>query len=323
MINPLVSVVIPLYNSEKTIEKTIQSVLNQSYFNVEIIVIENGSTDNSYNKVLKYVDANDLKLTSSSIKSASHSRNLGFNISKGDYILFLDSDDILGVNYIENHIQYLKLVDFDSSIITIGFFDFIQREVVSLNVNDHFLSENRKELLNNLFLSHNDFMLQTSCFLVPRNFCEKYKWKNYLTLDDDGDFIFCILSHFDKIKILRNNRFHYRMKTETITLSKTRNKRALLSALICQENKFILAKDIAQFEKNQLIRNQIKIVKDFYFHNGKLGFLGLRLLFRKYSKEEINKLVFDKYDFLNRIIWNLKWLNIFFLFNSFFKKNVK
>lgn len=97
------SIVIPLYNKASFIENTIKSVLNQSFLNYEIIVINDGSTDESEEKVLELKDPR-IQLFTQKNQGASVARNLGIEKSKFDYIAFLDADDL----WLENHLETLK-----------------------------------------------------------------------------------------------------------------------------------------------------------------------------------------------------------------------
>ena len=90
--NPLVSVVIPTYNREKYIGQTVESVLNQTYSNFEVIVVDDGSTDGTKKALLKY--ASRLKYIFQSNSERGASRNKGLKESKGEFIAFLDSDDL-------------------------------------------------------------------------------------------------------------------------------------------------------------------------------------------------------------------------------------
>lgn len=93
----MISVVIPCYNLERYIEKTIKSIVNQSYKEWEIIIVDDGSTDKSYNVCSNYVKMypNKVKLISQENQGVSVARNTGLIESKGEYICFLDGDDFL------------------------------------------------------------------------------------------------------------------------------------------------------------------------------------------------------------------------------------
>lgn len=103
-----VSIIIPLYNSEQSIRPAIESCINQTYQNIEIIVIDDGSSDNSKQKIEEYILSNKIKYFYQSNKERSAARNHGLDVATGDYINFLDSDDLLHHNKIEKQLRYLE-----------------------------------------------------------------------------------------------------------------------------------------------------------------------------------------------------------------------
>ena len=93
---PIISVIIPIYNSEKYLDKCIQSVINQSVKNIEIICVNDGSTDSSSLIVQKYLTQDDrVKLINKPNGGLSSARNTGIGFSNGDYLMFVDADDEL------------------------------------------------------------------------------------------------------------------------------------------------------------------------------------------------------------------------------------
>ena len=92
--NPLVSILIPAYNSEKWIRSTIKSALDQTWSNKEIIIVDDGSIDNTY-KIAKEYESENVKVFTQKNSGACVARNLAFSYSKGDFIQWLDADDIL------------------------------------------------------------------------------------------------------------------------------------------------------------------------------------------------------------------------------------
>lgn len=103
--NPLVSVIIPAYNAGKYIEMAVRSVLNQSYTNIELIVVNDGSTDSTLDVLSQFSDIN---IISTPNKGVSHARNVGIDASNGEYISFLDADDELEHNAIEILVKSIK-----------------------------------------------------------------------------------------------------------------------------------------------------------------------------------------------------------------------
>lgn len=108
--NPLVSVIIPVYNVKPFLEKSINSVVKQSYINLEIIVIDDGSNDGSSELLDKYINNNSKPILLKHIKNKglSNARNTGINLATGDYLLFLDGDDWLDKSAIQNLINIIQ-----------------------------------------------------------------------------------------------------------------------------------------------------------------------------------------------------------------------
>lgn len=104
---PDVSIVIPCYNSERFVSETVLSALNQSYQNIEIIFVDDGSTDDSAKIVSGFNDPR-ITILKKNNTGVSDSRNCGFNNSTGEYVLFLDADDIISPDFLEKRIQHLK-----------------------------------------------------------------------------------------------------------------------------------------------------------------------------------------------------------------------
>ena len=98
-----ISFIIPIYNSEKYIEKCIRSIIDQKYKEIEIICINDGSTDNS-EVIIKKIQKNDSRiiLISKPNGGVSSSRNIGIENASGDYVMFIDSDDYLENSYLYN-----------------------------------------------------------------------------------------------------------------------------------------------------------------------------------------------------------------------------
>jgi len=107
--NELISIVIPIYNSQDKIEKCLNSIVNQSYKNLEIILINDGSTDNSEEicKIFKEKDSRIIYIKKKN-SGAADTRNQGIKISNGKYIIFIDSDDYISNDYIEKMYNTMK-----------------------------------------------------------------------------------------------------------------------------------------------------------------------------------------------------------------------
>ena len=108
--NSLVSVVIPLYNKESYIIQTLQSVLNQTYSNLECIIVDDGSTDKSVEITSRFISDNKLSwsLITQVNSGQTQARNRGIHEARGEYIAFLDSDDLWPVDKIELQVEAIE-----------------------------------------------------------------------------------------------------------------------------------------------------------------------------------------------------------------------
>lgn len=107
-----VSVIVPMHNSEKYIEECIKSILNQTYKNIEIIVIDDNSTDKSMEILKSFSDTRLKILQSSQNLGAANARNKGIDEAKGEYICFIDSDDYWVLDKIEKQVKFLEENDY-------------------------------------------------------------------------------------------------------------------------------------------------------------------------------------------------------------------
>lgn len=116
---PLVSIIIPVYNVENWIEKSLKSALNQTYSNIEYIIVDDCGSDKSMNVVQSMIQSNPQKIIRiiqhDKNKGLSEARNSGLSASKGSYVFFMDSDDEISEDCIELHLSALQNSDADFS----------------------------------------------------------------------------------------------------------------------------------------------------------------------------------------------------------------
>lgn len=104
-----VSVIVPIYNSEECIEKCLKSIIGQTYRNIEIILINDGSTDNSIKILKKYEKKYSfIKVIDKKNEGVAKTRNLGIKISTGKYLMFIDNDDYIVSDYIEKYVDMIE-----------------------------------------------------------------------------------------------------------------------------------------------------------------------------------------------------------------------
>ena len=108
VINPTVSIILPTYNRAHTLKKAIDSVLNQTYEDFELIIVDDGSTDNTYNLIKSINDHRIIYVKHEKNKGAAAARNTGIRLAKGRYIAFQDSDDEWYLQKLEKQIKIIE-----------------------------------------------------------------------------------------------------------------------------------------------------------------------------------------------------------------------
>ena len=99
---PRLSIIVPIYNVEKYLPRCIESILNQTFKDFELILVNDGSTDSSYEILKEYENKYDnFRVINQKNGGLSAAKNAGIKIAKGEYIAFLDSDDYLDKNFLE------------------------------------------------------------------------------------------------------------------------------------------------------------------------------------------------------------------------------
>lgn len=130
----LISVIVPMYNAEKYIEKCIDSIENQKYKNLEIILVDNNSSDNTLNIVKDRAQKDSrIRIYSCKKQGSSATRNVGLRLSHGQYISFVDADDVLAPNAYADSISVLT--KYDPDYLLFGFYKFDENG----SVNDDYI----------------------------------------------------------------------------------------------------------------------------------------------------------------------------------------
>lgn len=133
----LVSVIVPVYNCERYIKRCLNSIINQTYKNIEVIVIDDGSTDNSREIIHESIIGDDrFSLFSKVNTGASDTRNFGLSNSKGEYIVFVDADDWINPNMIKNNVEFMTKKNVDM-VINDFYYDYPSQVTVSKTFNEN------------------------------------------------------------------------------------------------------------------------------------------------------------------------------------------
>lgn len=144
------SIIIPTYNRGSFIKRTIESVINQTYTNFEVIVVDDGSTDNTFD-IIEQIKDNRLLYFKKNNEERGAARNYGVNRSKGNYITFLDSDDLFYPNHLEKANDMVNDLG-DENVFFINF-EFVNSDGDRLKSNKKIETTINEELINGNILS--------------------------------------------------------------------------------------------------------------------------------------------------------------------------
>jgi len=263
--NPLVSICIPAYNVEKYIKETITNILNQSYSNTEIIIVDDGSTDNTLN-IIKSFDDKRIKVFSQQNKGAASARNLAYNYSSGSLIKFMDADDLLSANFIFD--QVVALNNNNNNIASASWGRFTKNDLSDFKLSPEEVWKNMSgiEWLIESLYSSGVNMTPPSLFLIPRFLIEKYGlWRENLNLIDDFEFMTRMIANCDNIIYCENSILHYRSGIQS-SLSNQKSRKhyesAQLSIMIGIEH--ILSKDNSKKAKLACANSLQVWIYEFY-----------------------------------------------------------
>ncbi len=150
---PRISVIIPCYNEAKFIRGAIESVVNQTYQNWELFIVDDGSTDNSKEIVQRYLTDRRIKLIEHKCnKGISKAKNTGIEVARGEYIAFLDADDIWMPSKLELQLNRFQTNGKSIGIVCTGMI-FTNYDMKITDVFLGFNDTNQKELLKNLYFT--------------------------------------------------------------------------------------------------------------------------------------------------------------------------
>ncbi len=223
---PLVSIIIPVYNAAAFLAETIESTLKQSYQNIEIIIVDDGSKDNSY-EIAKLYESPQITVVKQVNKGASAARNHGTALAKGEYIQFLDADDFLHPQKIERQVNTLNIY---SDLHLIG--STWQRFIKSLdNLYGEIAPETQQEVqyFNKAAWLINRPMMIPNTWLVSKKLIDLAGlWDEELTLNDDGEYFYRVIAASAGVVIDRKAATYYR-SFNYASLSSRNGRNAMLS----------------------------------------------------------------------------------------------
>lgn len=230
-----VSVLIPMYNAEKYISATIENVLKQTWSDLEIIIVDDGSTDNSYN-IAKQYESSNIHIYQQKNKGASAARNLAFEKSTGELIQYLDADDFLSYNKIEAQVNLYNRVNDRNAIIASGIllFDGDIMETICIPHRQMSTDYYNKPIDLLVDICREKYIVQSSIWLMHRDLLNKVGgWNEKLTLNDDGEYFFRVVGQSSGVYFCSQGAVFYRNTPQS--LSKQVSQKAIESQLLATQ----------------------------------------------------------------------------------------
>lgn len=269
----LVSIIIPIYNIEKYLEKCIKSLINQTYRNLEIILINDGSTDESARICEEYKEQdNRIVFINKKNGGAASAKNKGLKVAKGDYITFVDSDDFIEPDMIEYMVNTIK--KYNSDIIQCSFTNlyknterFKQDKIVEQKISS-------KDFLE-LFLTKWDSSLFWNK-LFKRDVIENVFFKEGRCIDDEFFTYKCVIN---SKSIVTSNKivYNYRMRKSGVMKSESSQKQILKDRVDYLYERYELVrkiyKDLDKDFLEHLLTYYLIISKDYYVDEKLLDYM--------------------------------------------------
>lgn len=250
----LVSIIIPTYNTKLYIDRCLQSVINQTYKNLEVIVIDDGSQDQTaeyirlhYPTVLIYNQVN---------KGVSSARNHGIDVAKGDYIFFVDSDDWIDKDVVSELLKAIEKDNYDIAILS-HIRELMHSQTQVVKSAKTYKTQNIQFDLSSIMRNRKEFMFASPCGRLYRNSILQFyniRFNTKVHFGEDRIFNMDYFSHAPRY-ITVNSYYHYTAQERQSSVSILSNKRL-------DDECYVLAKEQQWLRSYQIVDNQ-KIMSRF------------------------------------------------------------
>ena len=221
--NDLISIIVPVFNVSQYLRVCLNSILNQTYANIEIIVIDDGSTDDSLIIAKEYEkNYKNIYVIHKENNGLGFARNTGLDVAKGKFVMFIDSDDYIKPNYIQE--LYSAHIDFNVNTVIAGYSRDINGEVISYKNKIHgvFLGEDiKKKILPKMFARKGNDYIEMSVWKTLfsmetiKQFLLRFPDRSYISEDIIFDIYY--YSRIDSLCLIDNTDYCYRYNTDSLS----------------------------------------------------------------------------------------------------------
>jgi glycosyltransferase involved in cell wall biosynthesis len=259
MQSDLVSVIIPAFNAEDFILDCVDSVLKQSYRNLEVLIINDGSTDDT-REILESINDSRVIIINQENKGCSQAKNIGLQYSKGNFIQYLDADDYLSCDKIEEQVKVLKLNQ-NCTAVCKTIIISNNHEINGLEIDTNILIKEGtgKEFLLRLWgLNGKQGMVQPNAYLTPRAIIDQIgPWDESISPspDEDGEYFARVLLASERV-IYTAGINYYRKMENAKSLSQVFSIQRAINLLNTVEIKF---SHLLKVENTKRIRNLYRL----------------------------------------------------------------
>jgi glycosyltransferase involved in cell wall biosynthesis len=266
-----ISIIIPAYNAESTIKKCIDSLINQTYKNIEIIIINDGSNDKTSDVLEEYEQKDErIKVINNENHGVSFSRNMGIDLADGDYITFVDSDDYLDVNCFEKIIQ--KMPE-DVDILRYNFkIDGIQKysnNLFDLKNKIIEINEQTKMNLYRHFLTFNEPIPNfVMLLLIKKEIAKTTKFHENLTMMEDVHYYLQLFQKAKNIYFLDEKMYNYYINPSSVTnccKNYMKNALGILNTNVCINS--LLEEEKVDKLREKINSNHLRIISQFVINS--------------------------------------------------------
>lgn len=319
-----ISVIIPAYNSEKTIIKCIDSILNQSLKEIEILVINDGSVDNTL-KILNNIKDERIKIINKENNGVSEARNDALKIAKGEYILNIDSDDWITSECCKEMYDIAKSQDLDI-VVSDFFYEFIDKKVYTkdLNISDEKIITSKEYL--NIFLKENFYGFNWNKLIKRKIYVEnKIFYNKNISMMEDVLVLVALILNSNKIGKINKAYYHYFQGNNNVTKN-LKIKHLESSFLVFEEMKKLFKNDeeILMLMKSRQRCSLFKILMDCENKDKNLYLYFTKKYLELFDEKLKNKVsVSKKLDFILKSIELYKSKNILLFWRKMYHMKKK
>lgn len=259
--NKIVSVVIPIYNVEKYIKQCLESIINQTYQNLEIICVDDCGIDNSMNLVKLFAEKDKrIKIIYNEKNlGLGATRNNGINNATGEYIYFIDSDDFIDLNYIEQ-----LVLEIEKNQVSVVCNNKILKYYDN-NLNKNKFIKKEKDFILNTKLNWDDGFLKNMsisawCKLYNLKFLKENKiyFAENKLIFEDFYFIFLLNTKIKTVSFIYNSTYYYRQRNDSLIAQKK------YQINNCYDSLYIIELIYNNYKENNLLD---KFIIPFYWLN--------------------------------------------------------